>query len=54
LIGTSDPYVKVYISQDGLPETLLKKGMTRIDDENPLWDDLYEFNYDPAKHPVGA
>jgi len=50
-IGTSDPYVRVYITQDGLAETLLKKGSVKIDDENPQWPDIYDFTYDKNKHP---
>lgn len=50
-LGTSDPYVRVYIEQDGLPETLLKKGSTKIDDENPSWPDIFEFTFDKTKHP---
>jgi hypothetical protein len=50
--GHSDPYVRVYITQEGLTETLLKKGTKLSDNENPDWPDIYEFNYDVKKHPV--
>jgi len=50
LYGTSDPYAKVYIAQDGTPETLLKTSSKLKDDENPKWNDIFEFDYNPAKH----
>ena len=54
LIGTSDPYVKVYLTQDGRAEELLKTSSKKNDDENPVWPDVFDFKYDPSKHPVNS
>jgi hypothetical protein len=52
--GTSDPYVKVYVTQDGRAEELIKTSAKLSDNENPEWPDIFELKYDPSKNPVIA
>jgi len=51
VIGSSDPYVKVYLKEDGSSEVSLGKTATKTDNENPDFTDLFEFTYNKDKNP---
>jgi len=49
--GTSDPYLKLYYTENGgTKETLIKRTETINDSENPNWSTVFEFAYDRSKN----
>jgi len=49
-LGTSDPYVEIYYTQNGsTSETKLKRSETISNSENPNWSTIFEFTFDRTK-----
>ncbi|CAG7838388.1 unnamed protein product [Allacma fusca] len=49
-IGTTDPYVELYYTEDGSSkEHKFGRSATISDNENPVWGDVFEFDYDRSK-----
>ncbi|CAG7832536.1 unnamed protein product [Allacma fusca] len=49
-LGTSDPYVILYYTEGtNTKEHKFGRSATITDNENPIWGDIFEFNYDRSK-----
>jgi len=50
-LGTIDPYVEIFYTDDGQKEKVkLGRTGTITDQENPDWGDVFEFDFNRAKH----
>jgi len=49
-LGTSDPYVEVFLSENFGKETKLAKSNVVSNSENPDWSTVFEFNFDRSKN----
>jgi len=51
VLGTSDPYVKVYYTDSSTPEKLLGNTEKLQDTESPTWTTVFDFTYESGKSP---
>jgi hypothetical protein len=51
VLGTSDPYVKVYFKHGSEKEVLLGNTKKFDDKEDVDWPDVFEYTYNPSVNP---
>jgi len=51
VLGTSDPYVKVYFKHGSEKDVLIGNTKKYDDKENVDWPDVFEYNYSPSVNP---